>query len=291
MMRLILGLMLTFAILCAGDDDIYLIIRGDDIGSSHAANLACIQSYREGIMRTVELMVPCPWFPEAVKMLQENPGLDVGIHLTLTSEWSNYKWGSLTHAPTLVDSNGYFFPKQKNWADENATDAFWNAKPDLKEVEGELRAQIEMALSDVPQISHLSGHMGIGSVAPEMEIIFKKLRDEYNLNIGLNTYEIQYMRGMKDRSHSFGEREASFIAMLQDLKPGRYLFVEHPGLDTPEMQAIGHTGYEDVAQDRDAVTRIFTSKKVMAVIKEKNIKLISYKDLMEKNVSPLKKGG
>jgi predicted glycoside hydrolase/deacetylase ChbG (UPF0249 family) len=225
-------------------------------------------------------MVPCPWFPEAVKMLRENPGLDVGIHLTLTSEWSNYKWGPLTHAPTLVDSNGYFFPKQKDWANENAADAFWNAKPDLDEVEQELRAQIEMAVKNVLQISHLSGHMGIGSVAPEMEVVFQKISSDYKLCLGLQDYEIQYMRGMKDRSHSFEDREASFIALLNQLKPGRYLFVEHPGLNTPEMQAIGHLNYEDVAQDRDGVTKIFTSKKVMAVIKEKGIKLISYKDLM-----------
>ena len=92
------------------DKGIYLIIRGDDIGSSHAANIACIRSYKEGIMKTVELMVPCGWFPEAVKMLNENPGLDVGVHVTLTSEWENIKWRPLTHAPSLTDEDGYFYP-------------------------------------------------------------------------------------------------------------------------------------------------------------------------------------
>jgi predicted glycoside hydrolase/deacetylase ChbG (UPF0249 family) len=281
LIRLILGLFIAFCVLSAADDDIYLIIRGDDIGSCHAANLACIQSYREGIMRTVELMVPCPWFLEAVQLLNENPELDVGVHLTLTSEWAKYKWGPLTHAPTLVDSNGYFFPKQKDWGNADATDAFWNAKPDLKEVEQELRAQIERALETVPHISHLSGHMGIGGIEPEMQEIFNKITDAYGLGINLKDYDVQYLRGMKDRSHTFEEREASFIAMLQDVKPGRYLFVEHPGLNTLEMQGIGHFNYEDVAQDRDAVTRIFTSEKVMMVIKDKHIKLISYKDLLK----------
>jgi predicted glycoside hydrolase/deacetylase ChbG (UPF0249 family) len=281
MIRLIFSLFLAFTSLAAADGDIYLIIRGDDIGSCHTANLACINAYQEGIMRTVELMVPCSWFLEAVQMLNDNPGLDVGVHLTLTSEWANYKWGPLTCAPTLVDSNGYFFPKQKDWSNANATDAFWNAKPDLKEVERELRAQIERAVQKVPHISHLSGHMGIGGLAPEMEEIFKTLSDDYNLGINLQDYGVQYMRGMNDRSYPFDEREASFIDMLKDLQPGRYLFVEHPGLDTLEMQAIGHLGYEDVAQDRDAVTRIFTSEKVKMVIKERNIKLISYKDLLD----------
>jgi len=72
------------------DSAIKLIVRADDIGSSHAANLACIQSYREGIARSVEVMVPCPWFNEAAGMLRANPGYDVGVHLTLTSEWANY---------------------------------------------------------------------------------------------------------------------------------------------------------------------------------------------------------
>ena len=87
------------------DDEIRLIVRGDDIGSSHAANVACIESYRDGIMRSVEVMVPCPWFAEAVEMLNENPGLDVGIHLTLTSEWEKCKWRPLTYGPSLVNED------------------------------------------------------------------------------------------------------------------------------------------------------------------------------------------
>src|SRR4030042_1098257 len=77
-------------------DETRLIIRGDDIGSAHAANIACIKSYQEGIMRSVEIMVPCAWFPEAVKMLAENPGLDVGVHISITSEWENIKWGPVS---------------------------------------------------------------------------------------------------------------------------------------------------------------------------------------------------
>jgi hypothetical protein len=77
------------------DKDIYLIIRGDDIGSCHAANLACIRSYKEGIMRTVELMVPCPWFPEAVKLLNENPALDrPGADFFLIHQSSNQLFSS-----------------------------------------------------------------------------------------------------------------------------------------------------------------------------------------------------
>lgn len=106
---LFLALML-FMPLQAQQGEIRLLVRGDDIGSSQAANQACINSYRNGIMRSVELMVPCPWFLDAARLLKENPGLDVGIHLVLNSEWAAMKWRPLTCAPSLVDSNGYFYP-------------------------------------------------------------------------------------------------------------------------------------------------------------------------------------
>ncbi|MFK7844148.1 MAG: ChbG/HpnK family deacetylase, partial [Rhodothermales bacterium] len=87
-----------------------LIVRGDDMGYAHAGNVALIQSYKEGIMTSVEVLVPAPWFPEAVKMLAENPGLDVGIHLTLSSEWDNIKWRPISDSPSLTDADGYFYP-------------------------------------------------------------------------------------------------------------------------------------------------------------------------------------
>ena len=87
-----------------------LVVRIDDLASSHSANVACIDTYVNGIARAVEVMPVCAWFPEAAKMLQEHPGLDVGVHLTITSEWENVKWRPLTSCPTLVDEDGYFYP-------------------------------------------------------------------------------------------------------------------------------------------------------------------------------------
>src|SRR4030095_4514096 len=86
-----------------------LIVRGDDMGFSHSGNLALIKSYRDGIETSIEVIVPSPWFPEAVKLLKENPGVDIGIHLALTSEWDMVKWRPLSDCPSLRDSNGYFY--------------------------------------------------------------------------------------------------------------------------------------------------------------------------------------
>lgn len=258
---------------------IRLLVRGDDIGSSHAANVACIQSYRKGIVRSVELMVPGPWFPEAVRLLRENPGLDVGIHLVLTSEWENMKWRPLTHAPSLVDADGYFFPMV--WPNPQLPPKTSLKASDWKlaEVEAELRAQIETALRHLPRITHLSAHMGFTSLDPEVAALVGRLAREYRL-APEGVAELKRFTGW-GKARTAEERVAQFVKSVEALQPGTYLFVEHPGLDVPELRAIGHKGYEDVAADRAAVTAVFTSPEVKAAIERKGIELISYGDLRE----------
>src|SRR5687767_7034722 len=65
-------------------DPIRLIVRGDDMGFSHSGNEALIKCHREGIESSIEVIAPAPWFPEAVRLLAENSGIDVGVHLALT---------------------------------------------------------------------------------------------------------------------------------------------------------------------------------------------------------------
>lgn len=247
---------------------IKLIVRADDIGSSHAANVACIRSYREGIARSVEVMVPCPWFNEAAAMLRETPGYDVGVHLTLTSEWANYKWGPLTQAPSLVDPNGHFFPR---------TAGFLESKWNIYEVEKELRAQIELAVKAIPQVSHLSSHMGTPTSSPELRALVQKLAKEYKLTV--ETPGAKGFRWGVGSDATAQQREAKLIEALEALEPGIWILVEHPGLDTDEMRAIGHKGYWNVAAHRDAVTRAFTSEKVRAAIEKRGIQLVSYSDI------------
>jgi predicted glycoside hydrolase/deacetylase ChbG (UPF0249 family) len=268
----------SYAQSATSDKDINLIIRGDDIGSCHTANVACIRAYKEGIEKSVEVMVPCSWFPEAVKMLNENPGLDVGIHLVLTSEWDNYKWRPLTWAPSLTDKDGYFYPTI--WPRRNAPagtalkDADWK----IEEIEKELRAQIELGKREVQHVSHLSFHMGCNSWDPKVKELCDKLAKEYNLYIIPPEAGVRGFGGFGD-AKTADERIDRFIKKLEELKPGTYLFVEHPGMNTAEMRAIGHTGYENVAEDRDAVTAVFVSEKVKRAIERLGIKLISYADL------------
>ena len=123
-----------------------LIIRGDDMGATHATNEAIIKTFKSGIETSVEVIVPSPWFLEAVKSLNENPSIDVGVHLALSSEWDNVKWRPLTAASSLRDSNGYFFPKifaDVHYPKQSLSENKWK----IEDIEAELRAQIEMALS------------------------------------------------------------------------------------------------------------------------------------------------
>jgi chitin disaccharide deacetylase len=257
--------------------EIQLLIRADDIGSSHAANRACIEVYKNGIARSVEVMVNCAWFPQAAQLLRENPGYDVGVHLMLTSEWDLVKWRPLTHAPSLVDSNGYFFPMI--WANENfpAHRTLSNSSWDIEEIEQELRAQIQLAMKHIPHVSHISTHMGFNGMDPKVDELIISLGKEYNLYIDLAAHDFKRMPGWKN-NQSLDEKIETFARNLASLDKGNYLFVEHPAYDEPEMQATFHTGYTHVARDREEVTRILTSEKVKKVIRERGIKLVSYND-------------
>jgi len=263
----------------AADAPIRLIVRGDDIGSSHAANVACIRCYREGIVRSVEVMVPCPWFPEAVKMLRENPDLDVGVHLDLTAEWEFYKWGPITKAPSLADDAGNFYPMTSQRKDFPPNTGFLNARPSLEEVERELRAQIELAVAKIENVTHLTCHMGTAAATPELRALVERLSKEYKLPLG--GPNLRRAGGLGDSKTTPEQMETNLVEILERLTPGDWLLVDHPALDTPEMRAIGHLGYRNVAAHRDAVTRAFTSEKVKQVVRRRGIELVSYGDLQK----------
>jgi len=259
---------------------IRLIIRGDDMGFSHSGNEALIKTFKEGIEKSIEVIVPSPWFPEAVKLLEENPNVDVGIHLVLTSEWDNIKWRPLTDASSIKDSNGYFYPMI--WPNNNyPNQALLQHKWKIEDIEKEWRAQIELAKKKIPRLSHISGHMGCTDMNDSVRALAKKLAKEYGIDIDLTQFGVKGADydGPKQTSE---EKINSFIKMLDKLEPGNtYLFVDHPGLNTPELQAIHHIGYENVAADRQGVTDTWTNEKVKAAIAKKGIQLISYKDLLK----------
>lgn len=260
--------------------EIRLIVRSDDMGAAHAVNVACLDSVVNGIARSIEVLVPSPWFIEAAEMLQAHPDIDVGVHLDLTSEWTAVKWGPVSKSvPSLVDANGHFFPTTRQRQSYPPNTGFLESGWKIEEAERELRAQIEMALRLLPKVTHLSAHMGTATSTPELQAMVAHLAESYGLPITIDN-----MR----RTGNFGghqttpqEKEERMIQILENLTPGLWMFVEHPGQDTPEMRAIGHPGYENVAADRAGVTHALTSERVKAVVQRRGIKLVSYADVLE----------
>jgi predicted glycoside hydrolase/deacetylase ChbG (UPF0249 family) len=251
------------------------------MGSSHSANVASIRCYREGVMRDVEVMAVGPWFPEAARLLRENPGLDVGVHLALTSEWDNVKWRPLTSAPSLVEPTGYFFPMIWPGPAYGRERALKEQPWRLDEIERELRAQLALAKRELPQLSHLSDHMGFGSLGPQVRGLVVRLAREFGLGGEPDVAAgVRYV-GWDGKPAAPAEKVASFARVLEGLAPGTWIFVDHPALDVDEMRATHHVGYETVAVDRQGVTEAWTSPQALEIVKRRGIELIGYKDLAE----------
>lgn len=151
-----------------------VVIHEDDVGMSHGANRAFVELSKLGSCSSGSVMVPCPWFPEAVEIARNDPTLDLGVHLTLTSEQKPYRWRPLTAPPPsagLTDKSGYFWP-----------DVPTARRAAPVAVEAELRAQIETAVAAGIDITHFDAHMGTAQM-PEFVKIFRRLGREYKVPV------------------------------------------------------------------------------------------------------------
>jgi predicted glycoside hydrolase/deacetylase ChbG (UPF0249 family) len=137
-----------------------LIIHVDDAGMSLESNEGAIAALTKGAATSVSVMMPCPWVPGFVKWLKTHPDVDAGLHLTLTSEWSDYRWGPAAGrnaVPGLTDSTGNLWPSIAQVAQ--------HASPD--QVEAEINAQLDRARAMGFQPTHLDTHMGTVYATPE----------------------------------------------------------------------------------------------------------------------------
>lgn len=152
-----------------------VIIHEDDVGMCHGANTAYLDLFRRGVCSSGSVMVPCPWFPEIAEAAQNDPTLDLGVHLTLTSEKKHYRWGPLTRpsaAAGLTDAYGYLW--------NNVGDLRRRAHPEA--VEAEMRAQIDRALAMGIDVTHLDAHQ-YAALAPEFVNIYARLGAEYRVPV------------------------------------------------------------------------------------------------------------
>ena len=264
---------------------IRLIVQADDLGAAHGINVASLQAYTDGIVRTANVIVPAPWTPEAVALLRDHSDLDAGVHLAITSEWSAIKWRPLTSAPSLVDARGYFFPMV--WPNDKlpAKSSLKENAPRLDEIERELRAQIEYAKREIPQLTYTWNHMGFDALAPEVRALTGRLTKEYGLVTPLDL-GVQFADQIYDGADTGAAKAAKLAAKLEGLGPGTWLIVDHAATDTPEIRAIGHPGYENVAADRSAVLEAWTSAAVKEVVRRRGIVLTNYRALLYDHKQP-----
>jgi len=157
------------------DDERVAVVHCDDIGMCHAANVGAFEALAHGPATCGSIMVPCPWFREAAQRARADSDLDLGVHLTLNSEWPGYRWGPVVGAsavPSLVDAQGCLPP--------TLMDTVARARPE--EVELELRAQVESALEAGIDVTHLDSHMGTVLV-PSLVEVYAKLAHEFRLPV------------------------------------------------------------------------------------------------------------
>lgn len=258
--------------------EIRLLVRADDMGAAQSVNEGCVEACTTGIARSVEVIVPGPWFLDAVRLLKEHPDIDVGVHLTLTSEWERVKWRPLTDARSLVDADGYFYPMTRQRPDFPPKTGFVEAQPNIDEIKRELRAQIELAKRHLgDRITHVSSHMFAARATPEFQAVTEELAKEYKLR--MEDAGLKFAGSFGTATFTKDQRELALVHLLEKLQPGDWLLVEHPAYDTPESRGMGHKGYENVAQDRANVRRAMTSDRVLKVVKSRGIKLIGYDEL------------
>src|SRR5690242_20126964 len=150
-----------------------LILHGDDLGVAHSVNAASLDALDRGAISSVSIMMPTPWVTEVAAYAKTHPNADLGLHLTLTSEWKTYRWGSVASSnqvPSLFDST-FTLPS-------DVPPVVAKAKPD--EVERELRAQIDRAMALGIHPTHLDSHMGT-LFTPQLVATYVKVAHDYHL--------------------------------------------------------------------------------------------------------------
>ena len=239
------------AMLSQPPDARLLILNGDDLGMCHAANAATFDAMERGLLTAASLMLPCPWAYDACVYARAHPQLDIGVHLTLTSEWQTYRWGPVlgaAHCPSLVDELGFFPHRPEDGLFERGG---------AGEIGAEAEAQIRRALDWGLDPTNLDGHMGTFYAHPRYLAVYVELARSYRLALRIpprrlyaarqaaTLYDELSLEGLLTiddmRSISLQNPPAlktQLLETLQTLQPGVTELVLHAALPTPEAQAI-----------------------------------------------------
>jgi len=266
-----------------------LIVHADDIGLAQSVNEASGQAFASGGITSGSIMVPCPWFIDFAEHFKSHPDLDVGIHITLTSEWDYYKFGGVLPAseiPSLLDENGYFYPTTE--------EVGMHADP--VEAEKEIRAQIEKAIAYGIKPTHLDTHMGSVLAKPELVEIYMRLGMEYDLPVFAPRMMLFAMpedvREMVKKEYVLVDNmfmlnadgpeaswEEEYGKMIEKVGPGLNVMIVHLALDNAEMQAvaINHPAFGATWREKDL--NYVQSQTFHDLLKKNEIQLVTWKEI------------
>jgi len=265
-----------------------VIVHADDLGMTHSVNAASIKGLESGLVTSASIMVPCPWFPEMADYAKAHTDADLGLHLTLTSERVFYRWGPVAskgNVRSLVDSNGYF---HLNWTETTHIDA--------REVEIELRAQIERALAMGVRPTHLDSHQyrlfengkdifqSVQRVAHEYKLPVFVVRDWFAdrpyLETSLSADDLAVDHTVTIEPGVAPEKWADFYTTaLKNLQPGVTVFIIHLAFDDEEMRAATRERDTWGAAWRQRDFNFFTSEEFRGLVREQKIKLVTWREL------------
>jgi predicted glycoside hydrolase/deacetylase ChbG (UPF0249 family) len=265
-----------------------VIVHADDLGMTHSVNAASIKGLESGLVNSASMMAPCPWFAEMADYAKAHPEADFGLHLTLTSERVFYRWGPVAprdKVPSLVDSDGYF---HLNWSPATQIDA--------KEVELELRAQIERAMAMGVRPTHLDSHQyrlfengkeifqSVLRVAHDYKLPVFMVRDWFAdrpyLESSLSAGDLVVDHTVTIEPRVPPEKWADFYTTaLKSLQPGVTVFIIHLAFDDEEMRAATRERDTWGAAWRQRDFEFFTSAGFRALLRDQNIKLVTWREL------------
>jgi predicted glycoside hydrolase/deacetylase ChbG (UPF0249 family) len=266
-----------------------LVIHADDLGMNHSVNRATFEALEKGWITSASILVPCPWFPEVARWAKQHPDADLGIHLALTSEWTDLRWGPISGAskvPSLVDAHGYF-PLDTPDVDQNAK---------MPDVEYELRSQIDRAKSVGIPLTHFDMHMAGMVSSVELFGVYRRLRDDYKLPIllepsgthGLPTgvsvpaeeATVQRVVTMEPGVEPNNKDWLDWYEkQLAQLAPGVYQLIVHLAYDDEEMRGAtwDHPDWGAAWRQRDF--DMVKSVEFRQFLKKQGFVLVTWKDL------------
>ncbi|AHG88173.1 YdjC family protein [Gemmatirosa kalamazoonensis] len=263
-----------------------LILHADDLGVAHSVNAASFDALDRGAVSSASVMMPTPWVTEVAAYARAHPDADIGLHLTLTSEWETYRWGPLASRDAvrgLVDSAGTL------WKDTPLVTA--HATP--AEAEREVRAQIEAALRVGIRPTHIDSHMGSLFTTPEMIAVIVRLGHEYGLPfLGLRVPAftaaglaerdvIPDAVVMADENVPRDRWKQFYVDAVKSLKPGLTEMIVHLGHDDAELQAVmvNHEPYGSAWRQRDY--DVVTSPEFRRALDENHVVLVKWRDIQK----------